>query len=375
MSSCSSFFTGAKVSHDIEEDIQVQAAAARAPVKKEEHDDIDEEIDYDDDFEEADEDDDDEYRPSISAAPLPAPPDGAGKGNLVSFRPASNQSKRVPSPEQEPAALADIKKALESENERLVLRQRAKGGEALTSPEKKKGLLAEYESTMPKFTVSAQRAPSSRAAMQRLRDLRKMKVVGKLSEEKIDLFRLHPQKDINLFLAGKSLKYCKLQSVSAQTGDDDMDVGTMTDEVWNDEKDAQFPTLTMGEGGRSDGAQLLPFLRRVIPLFEASMNERGQSDSAAAGGGSDHITGQVRCCVAPNFMSQYIDDQASVADVAICPQWYGADHALVLYTWPEVSLPPPSVGSPLDSHMRPLRSFIGLYPLEGRAGATGGNAP
>lgn len=65
-------------------------------------------------------------------------------------------------------------------------------------------------------------------------------------------------------MAGKSLKYCKLKTTSSQTGDDDIEIGVGTDEIWSEDKEPllerrvrgirreemQFPTLT-GQSAKS----------------------------------------------------------------------------------------------------------------------------
>eukprot|EP00435_Cladocopium_sp_Y103_P023454 s413_g5.t1 len=53
----------------------------------------------------------------------------------------------------------------------------------------------------------------------------------------------------------------------------------------------------------------------------------------------------------------------SVQDLTLVPQWYGADHALALYTWPEAPRAPMEGGNTLSSFVRPLRSLVGLHPL------------
>lgn len=235
----------------------------------------------------------------------------------------------------------------------------------------KKGPKWEYNSTMPKFNIASGSTQNERASLTRLRDLRKMGLLAKFTSEKFVPFQQRPQKDISLFLAGKSLKYCKLQSTSCQTGDDDGEVGTQTDDIWNDEKETQFPTLTMGSSAQSGGEQMLPFLRRVLPLFEASMGEARQAQGA--GWQQDMADAvdqrhQARCGLPEGFVSRCLGTRPGIVDLAICPQWYGADHTLVLYTWPEVKRP--AGGEGLDAFMRPVRSIAGLYPIE--RGVAGG---
>ncbi|CAE7739088.1 ANKRD50 [Symbiodinium necroappetens] len=191
-----------------------------------------------------------------------------------------------------------------------------------------------------------------------------------------NLFQQKPQQDIQLFLAGKSLKYCKLKTTSCQTGDDDVEVGVNTDEVWTDDKEMQFPTLTSGQTAKSTGAeaQLLPFLRRVLPLFEASIVEGNRRAGVVAPPPADEQLGQtlVRCSLPESFVSTFIGAWPSVVDVSIVEKWYGADHALALYGWEEVVRPPPSEILGLANFMRPIRSLVGLHPivLGGSGGAS-----
>lgn len=370
----------------VEEEIEVHVAPKRQVSHPK--DEIDEEIEYDDDFEAAEDDDEAEYQPSIkvvenskvkstgSASP-PTPITGemerSGSSKLVTIRPTSSQSMRAASPGAKdlvaPAAMEEVKKALESENKKLAKAQAV----APTPDSRKRGFLQEYESTMPKFNLASSSSPSAKAARTRLTELKAMKVFSRWQVEKIDLFRQRPQKDINLFLAGKSLKYCKLRSTMSQTGDDDVEVGVVTDEVFADEKEMQFPTLTLGQAAKSDG-ELLPFLRRVMPLFEASMAESARRRGAGYGDGvgPGEVRSEGRCSLADSFVSTCIGAPVSIIDLALCPQWYGANHALVLYSWPQVQLPPSAAGSALQSFTRPLRSLMGLYPL--LSSSSGGGA-
>jgi len=350
---------------NIEEDIEVNVTAVHEEKAKDE---IDEEIDYDDDFEEA-EDDEEEYQGSaFRPTPSPSPPPPVvDQSNKVTFRPPSSQSMRAPSPpinskEAAPAA-ADIKKALQSENERISRKSNNAAAEA--SSRGKKGIFQEYSSTMPKFNLGAGTSPGSKAQLARLKDLRELKIPDKRAVERIDLFVQRPQKDITLFLSGKSLKYCKLRTTSCQTGDDDVEIGVVTDDVWNDDKEMQFPTLNMGNEKKSTGgeAQLLPFLRRVLPLFESSMMETRRTDIGDMYGGAQDAKTVARCSLPESFVTGYIGAWPTISDVTIVPQWYGADHALAIYSWPEVPRPPPSVGSSLDAFMRPVRSLVGLHPI------------
>jgi len=236
--------------------------------------------------------------------------------------------------------------------------------------------MAEYESTMPKFNLAGSASPAQRAALARLRDLRDLQIPSKLGIEVGNLFQQKPQQDIQLFLAGKSLKYCKLKTTSCQTGDDDVEVGVNTDEVWTDDKEMQFPTLTSGQTAKSTGAeaQLLPFLRRVLPLFEASIVEGNRRAGVVAPPPADEQLGQtlVRCTLPESFVSTFIGAWPSVVDVSIVEKWYGADHALALYGWEEVVRPPPSEILGLANFMRPIRSLVGLHPivLGGSGGAS-----
>jgi hypothetical protein len=373
----------------IEEDIQEQVSDLK-PLDKT-VDDIDEEIEeeYGDDFEDDGDLDDDEYVPSIkpSPSPSPSPPPESRGGNRVtpirpssaSRRPQSGKVQVATTPRttneivQPVAALSDIQKAMERENERL--RQKQQGSSAVRRPEteadafksRPKGFMADYQSNMAKINVGPTDA-AQRAALQRLKDLRKMKIMAKRSVESVSLFQQCQQKDINLFLAGKSLKYCNLKSTSCQTGEDDQEIGIMTDEVGQEDKDAQFPTLTE----RPTTGELLPFIRRVFPLFEASLAEATRRDAGlgriAAVASRDteklEVRKQARFGLPANFIQGCLGAEVTVSDMAICPQWYGADHAAVLFTWRETSKPVPgNSGGPFTGLARPLRSMVGLYPI------------
>lgn len=355
-----------------EEQIEVQVSIPAPPHHFE--NDIDD-VEYDEDFEEADEEE--EYVPQtlMSSSPSPPTPSPDSTLNKVTFRPVSSHSSRAPTPPsgKETAAAADIKKAVQSENEKVSRR-----GSLPTSPDvrNKRGLLGEYESTMPKFNLAPGAcSPAQKAAQNRLKDLRELKVTQRLGVEIGNLFQQKPQQDIQLFLAGKSLKYCNLKTTSSQTGDDDVEIGVGTEEIWTEDKEMQFPTLT-GQSAKSTGAeaQLLPFLRRVLPLFEASIMEIKRRDGVVPPP-PDEGLGEtlVRCTLPESFVSAFLGAAPLVQDLALVPQWYGADHALALYTWPEVPRPPVNPlhgegevgwsGANLTSFMRPLRSLVGLHPL------------
>merc|ERR1719443_611667 len=92
---------------------------------------------------------------------------------------------------------------------------------------KKQATLATYESTLPKFNLGVKGNTGRRQALQRLKELRQLKILDKRQVEKMDLFEQRPAAAYSLFLAGKSLKYCGLKSVSVQTGDDNQEVGCM----------------------------------------------------------------------------------------------------------------------------------------------------
>merc|ERR1719171_790487 len=96
---------------------------------------------------------------------------------------------------------------------------------------------------------------------------------------------------------------------------------------------------------------------------------------AASQGADPAGQGQIQSrCGLPKAVADEVLGPAAgfcIADVAIVPQWYGADHALVLFTWPRV--PGAASGaspSRLSKFLRPLQSIVGLYPLFGNtAGA------
>jgi len=349
--------------HHIEEDIQEHVSPAAEDPKNES---INDEIEYDEDFEEADDDDEDEYQPQVKLK-APSPPSTAPEpekpANKVSIQ---AEAGRAPSPgvvtaSNDANAMADIKKAMENEK---IKAQSVNPTVPTSDPgSQKKGFLATYESTMPKFNLVDGSKPHERAAQQRLKDLKRLKVLDKLSTEKIDLFKQRPQNSHNLFLAGKSLKFCNLRSVSCQTGDDDVDTGCQTDEVWTDEKEMQFPTLTMGQSTKSGGEafQMLPFLRRALPLFEASMAELQQRQATIAA--PEQPKSRLRFGLPESFVKRCIGSRINIADVAVCPEWYGANHALVLYTWPWDRRALPAGGSTIDTFVRPLQSLMGLYPI------------
>lgn len=197
--------------------------------------------------------------------------------------------------------------------------------------------------------------------------------------EKIDLFSQRPQTAHSLFLANKSLKYCRSKTVSCQTGEDDVETGTMTDDVWTENKEMQFPTLTACQASKAgqEPSQMLPFLRRTLPLFEASLAElqhRQLPMLGQLGMAAESEPQRVRMHsifgLPESFISRCIDASLNIADITVCPEWYGADHTLVLYTWPWKQRPPPDSAHLLDAFTRPMQSLIALYPI---ISGSGGN--
>lgn len=358
----------------IEEDIQVNASVI---AKEEPKDEIEEEeIDYDDDFEEAS-GDDEEYKPKFKGSSQPTPePEKPGK--LVSIRPDS-RSKRSPSPgldsaRDQPSAMADIKKAMENE------RMKAQKNAAVAGPnptgaaagDSRKGFLAEYESSMPQIKLESGNRPSHKKALERLRDLKKMGVLDRRTTEKYDLYSQRPQTTHSLFLAGKSLRFYKMRTVSCQTGEDDVETGMMTDDIWMEDKEMQFPTLTSGQGSQTGGEQMLPFLRRTLPLFEAAFSESmhrqmPQASLAAVDAQAAEDAKRTRSHTSfglpDSFVQRYLAASVNIADLSVVPEWYGADHALVLFNWQWMQRPAPASGQVLEAFTRPLQSLLGLFPI------------
>jgi len=368
----------------IEEDIQVNTTVVEH--KKEPTDEIEEEVDYDDDFEEADDDDEEEYKPK-HASQQPSPEPDKPSGKLVSIRPDTSLSRRSPSPglnsARDHGAMADIKKAME--NERMKAQMSAvvaapNGTEAGTGSARK-GFLADYESSMPKFKLDAAK-PSEKAALQRLRDLKKMGILDRRTTEKVDLYSQRPQSIHSLFLAGKSLRYMKLKTVSCQTGEDDQETGMMTDEIWMEDKEMQFPTLTSGQSAQSGGEQMLPFLRRTLPLFEAALSESFHRQmplasmaavDAQAAEDAKRTRSHTSFGLPDSFVHRFFGTDVNIGDLSVVPEWYGADHALVLYNWQWTPRPAPPPGQVLEAFTRPLQSLMGLFPILSTPGAGGVN--
>jgi len=366
----------------IEEDIAVDTSIRKSSKAKDvSHDGIDEEIDYDDDFEEAS-GDEEEYKPKIAMKPIaiggsngPSPEPVPGARGVVSVRPdtAGIRSQTPPvNSGRDPLEMEDIKKAMENEKRQA---QAQMGSAALPSDNQshRRGVLAEYECTMPKFNLTdGTKNASEKASLQRLRDLKRMKFLERRTVEKIDLFSQRPQTAHSLFLANKSLKYHLNKTVSCQTREDDVEIGTMTDEIFTEDKEMQFPTLTMGQSAKagSEPSQMLPFLRRTLPLFEASMAEGrhrqlpmlSHHGAAAESQPQERVMRNSTFGLPDSFISRCIDAHVNIADIAVCPEWYGADHTLVLYTWAWKQRPPPDSGL-LDAFTRPMQSLIALYPI------------
>merc|ERR1719199_1577023 len=128
----------------------------------------------------------------------------------------------------------------------------------------------------------------------------------------------------------------------------------------------------------SEPSQMLPFLRRTLPLFEAALAESQHRQLAMPGqlgmaAESEPQRARMHSIfgLPDSFISRCIDASISIADITVCPEWYGADHTLVLYTWPWKQRPPPDSTHLLDAFTRPMQSLIGLYPV--MSGSSGGN--
>jgi len=362
---------------------------AHRPVKQHEPVMDEEEIpeEYENDFE--DEDDGEEYKaktkPVIPAHQAEPPPDARPKNAMVSIpgRPQSRGqmdgpkiSARSPSPSisTDPTTVASIQEAMNRDKARA---QKAQSSSSSAKPaaEQGRGFLANYEPSMPKFNL-AQTTATERVALKRLQDLRERNILAKRSVEKIELFSQRPQNSHSLFLAGKSLKYANVKSISCQTGEDDQETGVQTEDTWTEDKEEQFPVLTMGKTTNNSKAggepsQLLPFLRRTLPLFEAAITESSTRRSQAynwggpEGGNSTSASCSARCELPKSFRDRFIGADVSISDVSLCPNWYGADHAVVLNTWSWREREMPSPDEALATFMRPVQSLIGLYALDG----------
>mmetsp|Transcript_11144 Transcript_11144/g.25291 ORF Transcript_11144/g.25291 Transcript_11144/m.25291 type:complete len:1102 (+) Transcript_11144:92-3397(+) len=371
-----------------DEHIEVQAHRPhhRQPEPVVDEEEIPEE--YDDDF--ADDDDGEEYKPQPVKPVVPAlaaqlPPETKPKPSVdgrVVVRPQSRGmegpalSARSPSPglSADPAAVARINEVLSRDKAKVQKAQAQTAAVTATKPSEGKGFLANYESTMPKFNL-ANSSLTEKVAYRRLQDLRKMNILSKRSVEKAVIFTQQPQSAHSLFLAGRTLKYQNVNSVHCQTGDDDQEIGVQTEDAVTEDKEDQFPVLTMGKTSAKAGGgttQLLPFLRRTLPLFEAAMNEARsraaqayKADRAAILDASAPATCSAKCFLPKSFQENFIGQGLVVADVTLCPNWYGADHIVVLNSWPWRDRPVPSEGEALATFMRPIQSIIGLYALEG----------
>lgn len=373
----------------VEEEIVPEPEQRVSPIKNDSKDEIDEEVEYDEDFEEVS-GEEEEYKPKVVKPQTPLIEQERSNSNkFVSIRPDS-APRRTPSPGPPGGPGAeppkeDILKAMEHERMKAL----KKSNNAAPPPSNdsvtvaKRGFLMEYESSMPKVNfASASKADS--AAFQRLRDLKEKNIYSRFATEKINLYSQRPQTVHSLFLSGKSLKYGNLRSVTCQTGEEPKEVGTMTEEAWTEDKDTQFPALTMGSGSKQSDelTQLLPFLRRTLPLFEAAMAEAhhrqlpsGQQAFALPGSEAPTKAKAVSNFGLPEgFVRRCLDAPVTIADISICPEWYGADHALVLYTWPWKQRPPPQgkSGTSLDAFTRPLQSMSALYPIMAPTAASGG---
>jgi len=305
----------------------------------------------------------------------PSPEPGPGARGLVTVRPdtAGRRSPTPPVSGRDPLEMEDIKKAMENEKRQAQAKMGSAAFQSDNQPHKGRGIMADYECTMPKFNLTdGTKNAAEKASLQRLRDLKKLKFLERRTVEKIDLFSQRPQTAHSLFLANKSLKYHLSKTVSCQTGEDDVEIGTMTEEVFTEDKEMQFPTLTMGSSAKagSEPSQMLPFLRRTLPLFEASIAEArhrqlpmlSNPGMAAESQPQDRVMRNSTFGLPDSFISRCIDTSVNIADIAVCPEWYGADHTLVLYTWAWKQRPPPDSGL-LDAFTRPMQSLIALYPI------------
>ncbi|CAD7975083.1 unnamed protein product [Amoebophrya sp. A25] len=174
--------------------------------------------------------------------------------------------------------------------------------------------------TATQYTSSAQELSRQEKAgrAERCRELRAL-IGRKLQVEKGDIFSQRPQRRLELFLNARG-PYAARVTRGMQTGEELLEEGCQTEKERGEEKETQCPTLggrsemstssssgssgsaststggtAAGSGAATDGAdegetlldagsaaQLLPFLRRVLPLFEASLKSRTSSASSSS---------------------------------------------------------------------------------------------
>lgn len=178
------------------------------------------------------------------------------------------------------------------------------------------------------FTTSTQASQTQiRDQEKRVKEIKKMLGRRVAAVETAVVFSQRPQKDLELFLSGKS-KYYNSVSKSLQTGNERLEEASQTElpDVLNQE--IQAPTLTTGRVSNSSGTRMLPFLRRVLGIMETNLqhskvsrNLRKKAEKAGK-----KTTGAADVSVANSFGLDF------GAAEAICGANYlGRPHLLVLY--------------------------------------------
>jgi len=299
-----------------------------------------EEIEYEEDFEEASEDE--EYVPPRSS------PEMMDENRCLPAPEISSAfvMQRGPSPTSEVGVnLKDLKDAMAEESRRAEESTAWKQESFRSAPslastggvhntQHGAGAGAEAGIAFPAFKfgprgVSSLGPEEQRKYVKRLHDVRTLGVLERFEVSHRVLFYQRPQKTIEQFLNGVG-QYRLLRSFGQQAFDEVNEEGVQTDPSVTDDAETQCPVYSLSSIG-AEGANLLPFLRRVIPVLDACLGMTGGGGDllSNAAEGASSFTEPVLGPVFQGIAQGQAEDE--VKSISVIEQWCGADHIVVLF--------------------------------------------
>mmetsp|Transcript_51481 Transcript_51481/g.135899 ORF Transcript_51481/g.135899 Transcript_51481/m.135899 type:complete len:1004 (-) Transcript_51481:158-3169(-) len=311
--------------------------------------------------------------------------------------------KEKPRPDEQLDGLDELKKAMMQENSR----SRTPGGPS-GSPTPVSGK-QQYET---RTKVYKQAATTDSAQAKRIAGLKNIGVFQKRTQETFQVHYQRPLRPYELFRDRKTAAYANMTSVASQCqisaassiqglprpyddktenygwwldatcGDEQVEQGVQTEDVWKGIARVQCPVLVVSSSDDAAGnPRLLPFLRRVAPLFEGAMNEarEGQvvepeedASSPTSRGTTLSLGATLR--MLPDLSAACPDLQWRVVHVTLCPEWCGADYALMVVSPSSSTVFQGEVeaGGAMGPFLRKLRSVIHMYELRKDDGTAAG---
>ena len=172
-------------------------------------------------------------------------------------------------------------------------------------------------------------------------------IIGsKLCVEAQDIYSQRPQKDLELFLNHLG-PYRNVATKGTLTRGDPFDSSTQTERPMTEEKETQAPSLVLAEEGSiAARGQLLPFLRRTLPLFEAIFkNQRKKGDKTKPG---ENINGQNSDTM--QLVNTLHLDFGIPKAVLLIKSYRGAPHVCVNFE--------------MNTQISTYNSVLAIYPLD-----------